>query len=115
MSGAQDRDRVSGTFTFDGLPAPLGDTAIGGDGGLSATARTGFTDEGVTFSVEFDPIRVRAAADRLTGDFTMSVSIPGFDGAVALDMRLDAQRVGPAPSAAPAGAGRFLRLTAPKR
>jgi hypothetical protein len=115
ISSAQDRDRVTGTLTFDGLPAPLGDTVIGADGGLSATARTSFTEDGVTLSVVFDPIRVRAAADRLTGDLTMSIGIPGFDGAVALDMRLDAGRVGPAQSAVTTGGGRRWRLSPPKR
>ena len=110
LFSTQDRDRVAGTLTFDGLPAPLSDALIGTDGVLAATARTTVTEDGITLSVVFDPIRFRAAADRMTGDFTMSLGIPGFEGAVALDMRLDARRMGAAPSGSPTGSGRFWRL-----
>lgn len=91
FSLTQDRDRLSGTMTLDDIDAAIADGAIRNDGSASWKAGLVDTDQGMTLTIAFEPVEVRARADTITGAFTMKVTASGLKGDFTADFEVPQQ------------------------
>ena len=84
----QDRDRLSGTLTLDDIEAAIGDGTIRNDGTASLTARLVESDDGMTLTIAFDPVELRARGDSMSGTLTMTATATGITGDFKADFEL---------------------------
>jgi len=84
----QDRDRVSGTLTVDDIEAAIADGTIRNDGTASLTARLVETDQGMTLTVAFEPVELRARGDTMSGTLTMTATAAGLTGDFKADFEM---------------------------
>jgi hypothetical protein len=85
---AQDRDRLSGTLTLDDIEAAIADGTIRNDGTASLTARLVDSDDGITLTVAFEPVELRARGDSMSGTLTMTATATGITGDFKADFEL---------------------------
>ena len=84
----QDRDRLSGTLTLDDIEAAIADGTIRSDGTASLTARLAESEDGMTLTVAFEPVELRARGDSMSGTLTMTATASGITGDFKADFEL---------------------------
>lgn len=81
----QDRDRVSGLLSLAEDEAELAPGLIRPDGSVGLAGRVVMSDDGLTLTLVFDPVELRAQADTMTSRFTMTGTATGLTGELAVE------------------------------
>ena len=84
----QDRDRVSGLLSLVEDEADLTPGLIRPDGSVGLTGRVVMSDEGLTLTLVFDPVELRAKADTMSGQFTMTGTGTGLSGDLVVEFEV---------------------------
>ena len=83
----QQADAITGDFHLGGLEGTTSG-AVGSNGRYTGVANITVTDDSATVAFAVQPLDLNVEGDRLTGTFTVTVTIPGLSGHGRFDAQL---------------------------